>query len=454
MFFTGARTHADLVVGAPGEGWPVAMTLLGHERGEEAATNPILFRAELDRLLALAAERGRDHDPLIRQRLAWCYARVEIMRYLGYRILTQVQRQTELGQTELAGTELGAAASVAKLYWSEYHVAATELALDIGGLDGLVPEGRGPLRGAHRRPRRSQLLGLLARRLPERPGRRDLRRHLEKSSATSSPSRCSACPRRNVADPDEFGGRVALVTAAAGQGIGQAVARRLAAGGARVVVTDIHPGRTEKVTAAIAADYPAATVAGYPLDAGDRDQIDAVVNAVTTSLGPVRILVNNAAVNVVGSIFGYDPAHWDRVLRVNLTGPWYLCRRTMPLMRDAGGGVIVNVGSYAPDVGGGGIEAPYAASKGGLAALTRGLAHEGGPHRIRAVYLSMGVVKDTKFAADNADLLAKMPGTTGPLGDLPGPADIAEAVAFLASDRAAVHHRRSPQRGRGAYMRN
>jgi alkylation response protein AidB-like acyl-CoA dehydrogenase len=136
VFFTGARTRADLVVGAPGEGWKVAMTLLGHERGEEAATNPILFRAELDRLFALAAERGRDRDPLIRQRLAWCYARVEIMRYLGYRILTQVHN----------GTDLGAAASVAKLYWSEYHVAATELALDIQGLDGLVPEGRGPLR--------------------------------------------------------------------------------------------------------------------------------------------------------------------------------------------------------------------------------------------------------------------------------------------------------------------
>ena len=136
VFFTGARTPADLVVGVPGEGWQVAMTLLEHERGEEAATNPILFRAELDRLLALAAEHGRDHDPLIRQRLAWCYARVEIMRYLGYRILTQV----------LNGTELGAAASVAKLYWSGYHVAATELALDIQGLDGLVPEGRGPLR--------------------------------------------------------------------------------------------------------------------------------------------------------------------------------------------------------------------------------------------------------------------------------------------------------------------
>ena len=94
-----------------------------------------------------------------------------------------------------------------------------------------------------------------------------------------------------MADQGEFAGRVALVTAAAGRGIGQAVARRLAAGGASVVVTDIHPGRTQKVTAAIAADYPAATVAGYPMDAGDRDQIDQVLNAVTASLGPVQILV-------------------------------------------------------------------------------------------------------------------------------------------------------------------
>ena len=126
----------------------------------------------------------------------------------------------------------------------------------------------------------------------------------------------------------------------------------------------------------------------------------------------------------------------------------------MPLMRDAGGGVIVNVGSYAPDVGGGGIEAPYAASKGGLAALTRGLAHEGGPHRIRAVYLSMGVVKGTKFAQDNAELLAGMPGIVGPLGDLPGPADIAEAVAFLASDRAAFITGEVLNVAGGAYMRN
>jgi alkylation response protein AidB-like acyl-CoA dehydrogenase len=136
VFFTDARTAAENLVGPVNGGWSVAMTLLGHERGEEAATNPILFRAELDRLFALARERGRDRDPLIRQRLAWCYGRVEIMRYLGYRILTQSLRDGDIGP----------AASIAKLYWSEYHVKATELALDIEGLAGLAPRGRPPLR--------------------------------------------------------------------------------------------------------------------------------------------------------------------------------------------------------------------------------------------------------------------------------------------------------------------
>jgi 3-oxoacyl-[acyl-carrier protein] reductase len=255
------------------------------------------------------------------------------------------------------------------------------------------------------------------------------------------------------ADPTEFAGRIALVTAAAGRGIGQAIARRLAAGGATVVVTDIHEKRTREVTAAIAADHPKATVVGYPLDAGDRERIDAVVDDVTANLGPIRILVNNAAINVVGSIFDYDPADWDWAVRVNLTGAWYLCRRAMPLMRDAGGGVIVNIGSYAPDVGGGGIEAPYAATKGGLSALTRGLAHEGGPHRIRAVFVSMGVVRGTKFADDNAELLARQ-APPGPLGDRPDTSDIAEAVAYLASDRARYITGEIVNISGGAYMRN
>ena len=129
----------------------------------------------------------------------------------------------------------------------------------------------------------------------------------------------------------EFEGRVALVTGAAGQGLGQATARRLAEGGATVVVTDIHERRTREVADSIARDHPGTRVAGFAMDAGDREQIDAVIEEVTRTLGPVRVLVNNAAVNVVGSIFDYDPENWDWCIRVNLSGPWYLCRATMPL---------------------------------------------------------------------------------------------------------------------------
>jgi NAD(P)-dependent dehydrogenase (short-subunit alcohol dehydrogenase family) len=250
----------------------------------------------------------------------------------------------------------------------------------------------------------------------------------------------------------EFAGRIALVTGAAGAGIGQATARRLAAGGAQVVVTDIHERRTRAVADALATDYPDTTVVGLPMDAGDRAQIDAAIEEVTRTLGPVQILVNNAAVNVVGSIFDYDPENFDWCVRVNLSGPWYLCRSVMPLMRDAGGGVIVNVSSYAPDVGGNGIEAPYAITKGGLNALTRSCAHEGGPFGIRAVTVAMGVVTGTKFIDDHPEILEM--GTIGPLGRYAEASDIAETIAFVASDRAQSITGEIVNVAAGAYMRN
>jgi len=136
VFFTNARIPAGNVVGPVHGGWAVAMSLLGHERGEEAALNPIMFRHEYDRLVALAREHDRVDDPLIRARLAWCYERVEIMRFLGLRILTQYLRDGELGP----------AASISKLYWSEYHKVVADLALEIMGPAGLIPAGHVPPR--------------------------------------------------------------------------------------------------------------------------------------------------------------------------------------------------------------------------------------------------------------------------------------------------------------------
>jgi alkylation response protein AidB-like acyl-CoA dehydrogenase len=134
VFYTDATAPKDNVVGGVNNGWAVAMTLLGYERGEAAATMPIRYQAEIDRLFMLAKERGLDADPNIRQRLAWCYSKVQIMRYLGMRTLTKF----------VQGHHPGPDGAISKLYWSEYHLKVTELAMDIMGPEALVPTGRPP----------------------------------------------------------------------------------------------------------------------------------------------------------------------------------------------------------------------------------------------------------------------------------------------------------------------
>jgi alkylation response protein AidB-like acyl-CoA dehydrogenase len=134
VFYTDATAPRSEVVGGVNNGWAVAMTLLGFERGEAAATGPIRFQAEVDRLLLLAKERGVADDPRIRQRLADAYGKVQIMRYNGMRVLTQF----------LQGHHPGPDAAISKLYWSEYHKVVTELAVDILGADAMTPTGRRP----------------------------------------------------------------------------------------------------------------------------------------------------------------------------------------------------------------------------------------------------------------------------------------------------------------------
>ncbi|MFL6090162.1 MAG: SDR family NAD(P)-dependent oxidoreductase [Aeromicrobium sp.] len=246
---------------------------------------------------------------------------------------------------------------------------------------------------------------------------------------------------------------VVLVTGSAGRGIGQATIRRLAKAGASVVITDVHPQRTAAVTEDVTRDHPNTHVLGRVMDVRDRDQIDAVLAEVTAELGPVTVLVNNAAVNYVGSIFDYDPALWDETLKVNITGPWYVSSRVFAGMRDAGGGVIINVSSYAADVGGAGLETPYAVSKGALNTLTRCLAHEGGPFGIRANTVTLGMIAGTKYVDDNAQLLERHD-AVGPLGSLATVAEVAETIAFLTSDAARHITGETINIAGGAYMRN
>ncbi|WP_077079509.1 acyl-CoA dehydrogenase family protein [Mycobacterium numidiamassiliense] len=136
VFLSDARTEADLVVGEVNNGWAVANSLLSHERGEEAAVNPILFAHELERVFALAKERGADRQSVTRERLGRAYLGVAVMKALGDKILAAYMRDGSLGPE----------ASVAKLYWSEYHQSTTRLAIDILGRDALAWDGDMPMR--------------------------------------------------------------------------------------------------------------------------------------------------------------------------------------------------------------------------------------------------------------------------------------------------------------------
>jgi len=129
VFFSGARTPADLVVGGVNNGWKVAMGLLAFERGASTLGQQFGFVRELEEITALARANGRAADPRFRQRLADAWSRIEIMRWNSQRMLTQADRP-----------ELSGAAYISKLYWARLHRDLGELFLDAVGPDGLVAD--------------------------------------------------------------------------------------------------------------------------------------------------------------------------------------------------------------------------------------------------------------------------------------------------------------------------
>jgi len=220
-----------------------------------------------------------------------------------------------------------------------------------------------------------------------------------------------------------FSGRTVLVTGAAGGGIGEATARRFASEGADVIVTDVHEKRCREVASSIGAR-------AITLDAGSRTAIDAAID----ETGPVDVLVNNAAVNVLGSVVDYDPDDWERVMAVDLHGCWYLARRVLPGMIDRRRGSIVNVSSVAGMINAG-REGPYAAAKAGLHSLTRTIAGEAGPFGVRCNAVAVGIVR-TRFVEKNAAALAPEAERT-PLRRFGAPDEIAAVIAWLAGEESS-----------------
>jgi NAD(P)-dependent dehydrogenase (short-subunit alcohol dehydrogenase family) len=223
-------------------------------------------------------------------------------------------------------------------------------------------------------------------------------------------------------------GRVAVVTGAA-RGIGRATALLLRDRGARLVVTDRSPAVKE-----LAADDVAVLVG----DVADEELARATMRLALDRFGRLDVLVNNAGRTLNKPVTETTVEDFEDILRVNARGNFVQAREAFRVMEDAGGGAIVSIASVSSVVAFE-TQTAYAASKGALAQMTRVLAIEGGPKGIRSNAVLPGVI-DTDImegvVENGREMLASF-GPSHPIGRIGRPEEVAEAVAFLASDAAA-----------------
>ena len=235
----------------------------------------------------------------------------------------------------------------------------------------------------------------------------------------------------------DLSGRVAVVTGAS-RGIGEAIARRLAQHGARVVVSSRNLEPCEAVAASINEAEGREAASAFACNISHRDQLQALVDHANGVFGPIDILVPNAAVNVhYGPSAEIDEGQIDKILGANFKSTHFLSHMVAPQMAERGGGAIVIVSSISAFVGNGAI-GTYGVSKAADLQLARNLAVEYGPRGIRTNAIAPGVVK-TQFAEalwTDPKMEAKV--TSGiPARRFGEPDDVAGVAVMLASDAGA-----------------
>lgn len=229
-------------------------------------------------------------------------------------------------------------------------------------------------------------------------------------------------------------GRTAVITAAAGAGIGGATARRFLEEGARIVIGDAHPRRTKETVEALAREFGADRIEGIPCDVTDEAQVQALYDLAEQRHGGLDVVVNNAGLGGTAELTEMTDEQWDRVIDVTLNGTFRSTRAALRRMRVADrGGVIVNNASvlgWRAQAG----QAHYAAAKAGVMALTRCAAVEAAPHGIRINAVSPSLAMHPHLAKVTSPELLEELTAREAFGRHAEPWEIANVIVFLASE--------------------
>ena len=238
----------------------------------------------------------------------------------------------------------------------------------------------------------------------------------------------------------DFTGKVALVTGTTG--IGRAIAKRLASGGARVVACGVDAAGNQELSCEAAG--LGLNLAVEICDVADANAVRSVIEKTVNHFGGLDIIVNAAAIAPYGSAVEMDPDIWNRCIAVNVGGIYLMAHFGIPEMKKRGGGAVINLASvqgYACQPG----VAAYATSKGAVHSLTRALALDHATDKIRVNSISPGSIRTPMLAVSAehsspgkpiGEVFARF-GAAHPLGRIGTPEEVAELAAFLASDRAA-----------------